>query len=213
MRTWKANKELKKSANRDRSYIKRRTDAIAKGGGKSFRKRLTLDEVKKRTRCKRCNQRGHWHRECTAQQKAFDAGFATHFDAGLSTHYGVFITVLLQFITFPATIFLQVKNWHKAKWQKEAPPEAYSSWEMTTLAHIENERTCARILPAGSALVDTGAGHPTCGNLYFERIEAAFNRCGVKSIVILANTASIPVCAKGVGGVASTKEVRFVPMR
>ena len=82
-----------------------------------------------------------------------------------------------------------------------------------TLAHIESERPCARILPAGSALVDTGAGHPTCGSLYFERIETALNQWGIKSVVIPAKKASIPVCAKGVGGVASTKEVRLVPMR
>ena len=71
----------------------------------------------------------------------------------------------------------------------------------------------ADTLPAGSALVDTGAGHPTCGSLSFERIEVALNRCGIKSVVIPAKLASIPVCAKGVGGVASTKEVRVVPMR
>ena len=50
LRTWKANKELKKSANRDRAYIQKRTDAIATGAskcGKPFRKRLTLDEVKR----------------------------------------------------------------------------------------------------------------------------------------------------------------------
>ena len=69
------------------------------------------------------------------------------------------------------------------------------------------------LLPAGSALVDTGAGHPTCGSVYFERIETELNRCGIKSIVIPTENASIPVHAKGVGGVACTKEVRLVPMR
>ena len=78
---------------------------------------------------------------------------------------------------------------------------------------MASERSFTRILPAGSALVDTGAGHPTCGSLSFERIEIALNQCGIKSVVIPAHMASIPACANGVGGVASTKEVRVVPMR
>ena len=81
------------------------------------------------------------------------------------------------------------------------------------MATAAERSSFTRILPAGSALVDTGAGHPTCGALSFERIEVALNRCGIKSVAIPANMASIPVCAKGVGGVASTKEIRIVPMR
>ena len=84
---------------------------------------------------------------------------------------------------------------------------------MITLAHLENERSSAlnfasvlsAMLPAGSALVDTGAGHPTCGSLYFERIETELNKWGIKSVIIPMEKASIPVCAKGVGGIASTK--------
>ena len=77
-----------------------------------------------------------------------------------------------------------------------------------------NERSpFTRNLPAGSALVDTGAGHPTCGAASFVRIKTALNRCGIKRVIIPATIASIPLCAKGVGGLASTKEIRIVPMR
>ena len=69
------------------------------------------------------------------------------------------------------------------------------------------------MLHAGSALIDTGAGHPTCGSVYFERIDTELNRCGIKSIVIPTEKASIPVHAKGSGGVAYTKEVGPVPMQ
>ena len=34
MRTWKANKELKRSSQRDRSYLQKRVEAISKVGGK-----------------------------------------------------------------------------------------------------------------------------------------------------------------------------------
>ena len=72
---------------------------------------------------------------------------------------------------------------------------------MISLAHPEKEQpTCesdacrssahnfasvsSAMLPAGSALVDTGAGHPTCGSLYFERIETELNKWGIKSVII-----------------------------
>ena len=87
MVSWKANKELKRSSQRDRSYLQKRVEAISKGGGKGggkfFRKKLTLEEVKKRTRCKRCQQHGHWYKECTSPQNNFDTGFTEHF-AGFS---------------------------------------------------------------------------------------------------------------------------------
>ena len=94
-----ANKELKRSSQRDRSYLQRRVDTISKGGGKGggkfFRKKLTLEEVKKRTRCKRCQQKGHWYRERTSPQNNFDTGFTEHF-AGFSaaiSQYGHLIFI------------------------------------------------------------------------------------------------------------------------
>ena len=68
-------------------------------------------------------------------------------------------------------------------------------------------------LSEGCALVDTAAGHPTCGGSYFETLEAGLNMCGLKSVVISSDRASIPIQARGVGGVARTKEVRLIPMR
>ena len=96
------------------------------------------------------------------------------------------------------------------KAHQQIPPPT-SSWVL--MATTGERSSFARRLPAGSALVDTGACHPTCGVVSFEHIDDALNRCGVKSVAIPTNMASIPVCAKGVGGVASTKEVRVVPMR
>ena len=44
MRTWKANKELKKSSQRDRLYLQKRVETITgKGNGKYSRKKLTLE--------------------------------------------------------------------------------------------------------------------------------------------------------------------------
>ena len=49
MRTWKANKELKKSSQRDRLYLQKRVETITgKGTGKYSRKKLTLAKSKEK---------------------------------------------------------------------------------------------------------------------------------------------------------------------
>ena len=73
--------------------------------------------------------------------------------------------------------------------------------------------TANLFLSEGCALVDTAAGHPTCGGSYFETLEAGLNKCGPKNVVISSDKASIPIQARGVGGVAQTREVRLIPMR
>ena len=95
---------------------------------------------------------------------------------------------------------------HKVMCLKEVTPESrtFTLWAMISFAHPENEQglSCesdacrssahnfasvsSAMLPAGSALIDTGAGHPTCGSLYFERIETELNTCGIPCDIIHA---------------------------
>ena len=65
----------------------------------------------------------------------------------------------------------------------------------------------------GHMLVDTAAGHPTCGGAYFEALESGVNTYGLQSAVNLFSKATIPVTARGVGGAATYKEVRLIPLR
>ena len=62
-------------------------------------------------------------------------------------------------------------------------------------------------------LVDTAAGHPTCGGSYLEVLEKGLNTHGIKSVIISFSKASIPTKARGVGGTVQTKEVMLIPMR
>ena len=68
-------------------------------------------------------------------------------------------------------------------------------------------------LHAGHVLVDSAAGHPTCGGTYFAVLEHGLNAFGIKSVVIPFEKATIPIKARGVGGSALAKSVRFVPLR
>ena len=39
---------------------------------KHFRGTFDIEEVKRRTRCKKCKKKGHWHRECPERNKDKD---------------------------------------------------------------------------------------------------------------------------------------------
>ena len=62
-RTWTDNKNLKKQSQRDWAWQRDRVNKIAKGGkcgkavGRSYKRMLFLEDVKKRTRCRRCHQK------------------------------------------------------------------------------------------------------------------------------------------------------------
>ena len=60
-------------------------------------------------------------------------------------------------------------------------------------------------LQEGFVLVDTAAGHPTCGGSYFDALELWLNKQGLKSVVISVDKASIPTKARGVGGTPQLK--------
>ena len=58
-RTWRENKERKMAAKKDRRVF----------GRDGRRGRLSLDELKKVTRCANCGEKGHWRDECTNPYK------------------------------------------------------------------------------------------------------------------------------------------------
>ena len=68
LRTWTQNKELKKATQKDRGFLKGRVARMVDGGakrpGRAWRKRMTIRDIKARTFCHRCNQKGHWQTEC-----------------------------------------------------------------------------------------------------------------------------------------------------
>ena len=46
-----------------------------KPGVRHYKKRLSVEDVKKRTKCRRCLQKGHWARDCPSTQ-SFEANFS-----------------------------------------------------------------------------------------------------------------------------------------
>ena len=66
--TCATNKDLKRKANQDRGWLKDRVTKMIKGkkgGGRTYRKIMYINDIKARTLCRRCHKKGHWVRECT----------------------------------------------------------------------------------------------------------------------------------------------------
>eukprot|EP00959_Pyramimonas_sp_CCMP1952_P337598 7069525-Pyramimonas_sp.AAC.1 len=78
-KTWKQNRDLKRKMKVDRKFFDRSKDKpepahrqprghrAANGQVRPRKSRLPLSELIKRTRCRNCNQKGHWSRECPAR--------------------------------------------------------------------------------------------------------------------------------------------------
>ena len=60
-KTWSENKTLKASQRKDRRHFDDRT---SRPGRPQNRRRLPISELKKITRCRRCNAKGHWEEDC-----------------------------------------------------------------------------------------------------------------------------------------------------
>ena len=50
-------------------------------------------------------------------------------------------------------------------------------------------------LHAGHMLMDSAAGHPTCGGSYFDVLESGLNVHGINSVIISSDRATIPIKA------------------
>ena len=96
--------------------------------------------------------------------------------------------------------------------RSRAPALSPTNLEPACCFHIASLRLPMSLL-AGHMLVDSAAGHPTCGGAYFAALESGLNAAGVTSTIIPFEKATVPIKACGVGGSALTKEVRLVPLR
>ena len=69
-KTWLENKQLKLARRKDRRHFEDRSSRPAKPGN---RRRLSIEQLKKVTRCGNCKQKGHWHEECPHPYKPREA--------------------------------------------------------------------------------------------------------------------------------------------
>ena len=92
------------------------------------------------------------------------------------------------------------------------PALSWTTHEQACCFHIAGHRLPMSMF-AGHMLVDSAAGHPTCGGAYFAALESCLNAACVKSTIIYVEKATIPIKTRGFRGSALTKEIRLVPLR
>mmetsp|Transcript_26010 Transcript_26010/g.41291 ORF Transcript_26010/g.41291 Transcript_26010/m.41291 type:complete len:660 (+) Transcript_26010:105-2084(+) len=66
-KTWPENKSLKRQIKKDRGFSARTPgQSSSRSGASRPFKKLSIDQLKLVTRCGKCGEKGHWHKECSA---------------------------------------------------------------------------------------------------------------------------------------------------
>ena len=64
-RTWSEARQLKRDKARDRDHFdSRRKKTTGSPRPKAGRRKISIDELKKTTKCANCGEKGHWKKEC-----------------------------------------------------------------------------------------------------------------------------------------------------
>lgn len=69
-RTWTENRQLKAARKKDRRHFEDSSSRAPRPGNK---RKLSISELKKITRCANCQHKGHWHEECRNPYKPREA--------------------------------------------------------------------------------------------------------------------------------------------
>ena len=148
-----------------------------KPGVRHYKKMLSVEDVKKRTKCRRCLQKGHWARDCPSTQ-SFEANFSW---SGHLLYLFLFSLYLLCLYLYYLISFFQVT------WSRIISASAARSTTPSTTSWLTKVRWSESLIEIyeGCVLVDTAAGHPTCGGSYFDALERGLNKHGIKSVIII----------------------------
>ena len=170
-RTWKENRLLKAAQKKDRRHFDQKDSRPPRS---STKRRLSIQELKKVTKCGNCGEKGHWHEECQKPHRpkgARPGGNAFVFlGSGGSepASSGFFLASLLE---------VDGGNW----------------------AAGQNQFSFLQ-LPAGGAIIDPGASQDLIGLKSFERLQQKLASVGLRAVKL----EQPPDPASGFGGQAKT---------
>ena len=168
-RTWAQNKELKAARKKDRRHFDGERSQRPE-----VRKKLSVDELKKITRCRNCQQLGHWKEDCKSPYVPRQAGSS---QSGKSNRDNG-----------SAFAFLGV-----------APMN--TSGKCEHLWNFHGGEGCAQSfleLPPGFAVIDPGASQDLIGKKAFERLTDKLKDHGLQPVILPGD----PPPASGIGGQA-----------
>lgn len=150
-RTWKENKLLKAARRKDRRHF---DDKNSRPSRPPYRRRLSIEELKKVTHCSNCGKKGHWREDC---HEASTNGDKTHKDKHPKMAAFAYLGVSDQ---GNDSVFL-VAN--------------FGSYQTM-------EQDCFLELGPGQAIVDPGASQDLIGHPSFLKLQEKLREVGLKTI-------------------------------
>jgi hypothetical protein len=187
-RSWKENKQLKAARKKDRRHFEDRGSRPSRPANK---RRLSIEELKKVTKCANCQQKGHWREECPhpPRPRGSSSSFGHGSDEGHEGK-GKGGSSAFVFLGLPSASSGHFSHFGVGSWHVNLA-EIYNS-------NAKDEVTAWLALPAGEVIVDPGASQDLIGLPAFERLKGKLAALGLRP-VILKET---PSSASGIGGKA-----------
>ena len=187
-RSWKENKQLKAARKKDRRHFEDRGSRPSRPANK---RRLSIEELKKVTKCANCQQKGHWREECphpprprgssSSCRHGSDEGHKGKSKGGSSAFV---------FLGLPSASSGHFSHFGVGSWHVNLA-ETYSS-------NAKDEVTAWLALPAGEAIVVPGACQDFIGLPAFERLKGKLATLGLRPVILKES----PSSASGIGGKA-----------
>ena len=183
-RTWSENKLLKQAKKKDRLHFDKPESRPTRPHN---RRKLSIQELKRVSRCGNCLERGHWHEECKNAYKPRDPGTKLGPDRKKNN--------LAAFSYLGSTSSSSnMASYH------------LSGGENSVGDGVDGFESFVAV-PAGHAIVDPGASQDLIGKPAFDRLVKRLAEVGLRPVKI--NEA--PTTASGIGGRGEALFVALTP--
>ena len=194
-RTWKENRQWKASRKKDRRHFDSRESRARRPEGQ---RRLSVEELKKVTRCSNCHQKGHWREDCTQPLRPRDGQGHGGYDRDKNKgKNGAANPTGFAFLGLSKTM----------------SDSSFSHWSAFGLsfAQVSEDGNASLAtwlsIPGGEAIVDPGASQDLIGVAAFEKLRARLAEVNLKPIVL----DEAPSDASGIGGKARPLFMALTP--
>lgn len=193
-RSWKENRQWKAARKKDRRHFDSRESRPRRPDGQ---RRLSVEELKRVTRCANCGQRGHWREDCTQPLRARDGSSQGNYDKDKNKgKSGAANPTGFAFLGLSKGSSGSFSHW--------------SAFGLNLVQAEDGDRVSLAVwlsIPGGEAIVDPGASQDLIGLAAFEKLKARLAKVNLQPIVL----DEAPSDASGIGGKAKPLFMALTP--
>ena len=198
-RTWAESRELKAAKKKDRLHFDRPDSRPSRP---TTRRKLSIDELKRVSRCANCLERGHWQAECTRPYKPREPG------TRLGPERNKPAASAFAFLGLPSSSSTSSSFSYLGSWcfgeLRISEDEATSGKDIGKAAECRESFVS---IPAGHAIIDPGAAQDLVGKPAFDRLRKKLAEIGFQPVILSEE----PPAAAGIGGKADALFVALTP--